>query len=766
MSNYAPLDGDDTIIPAGAATSQPPAVALGAAPATPTAPTLMDHDDEVVPIAPTASAVPAASLSQDQATDHYRAMFADPNVSGDDLRAYYKQISGKDVDGRDAQIINDRDTYRAAHPGKAGNVQVAALPFDVSLDNSAVDNRPTSFTLGMVEGGHHVIANVAGGAGYLANKVGLTNDWGNELQNYYDSADHASNYQGSDGGKLLGSIMTAAPAALIAAPVEAGAAALGAGDTLAIGAGLLADGGAQGALTTNSKTPSGVLEDTAIGGGLGLGFGSAARALKTLASTPTVAAQAGRDVLDTAARLGVQPLPADVGGPITRALNAGGEAGIMSNVPITNATDRYVDSLQAVRDRAAQSLNPGQTVIPLHEAAGNVLNGVGGLGDYEARSAEQGGKLYDNAADLARGVQIQTPRTLATVNALIDQANRTPGNSPGLAALTALRDDLTPTADQVVKPSIWDQAFGGAAGPQTIPGNRAEFAIDNLRRLRTSFGDNFDANQRAALETANQLWGPLSQDIQDGLTAAGRPDAANAYKAADQNWAQRQTNLDTIVKPTLGNGPTGRSQEELAKHFAGLANTNADGLNQALSLMSPDQANSLRASLVANLGRSKSGVQNATGDAFSVGGFGTHWDKLSPSLKSTMLNGQAGNDLQDLARLSEAAKSAGRYRNTSGTARSSGVLGKLARAGEIATDVAGAVATSGSLATHALGGLATGGLTLGGEYGVGRALASPAVAQGIVRMGEVRPIATSSSALSALARRVAPTIANGQPDQP
>jgi len=697
------------------------------------------------------SNTPAAPPTQQEINDHILTLINDPKVSSQQIRDYYASLGGK-LNEHDSGVLDQRDIYIAKNH-HAPTVGLDTTHPIASGSPTLTDNRPYDFAEGVRQGDQHVLSNVAGGAGWLANKVGIENTWGDDTRRYFGNLEAAEPTQGSALGKLTGEVIAASPAAIAAAPIEGGVAAIGAPLWAARSLAMLADGAAQGALTTHANTVGGVAKDAAIGGGLGLGLGSAAHGLAALGSTPTRAAVRGREVLDAADRLSrdglrVGPLPADVGGTLTKGMNAAGESGLLSNIPLTQGADRYLASVQAARDRAAASFLPaGAAPRDIDSAALHVLHAPGGLGDYEARSAEAGGRLYDDAAQMAAGTQIETPRTLAAVNALIDQAERTPGNTPGLEALRSLRDDLTPTPDQTVSPSIFDREFGGT-GPTTIPGNRAQYAIDNLRRLRTSFGDNFDSSQRAAREAANSLWGPLSEDIQHGLTAQGRTDAANAYRAADQHWAQRQQNLDEIVDPILA----GRSHELLSDKLVDMTRNDSDLLNRGLALMSPDQAAQVQAALVRNLGRSKSGAQNTAGDAFSLHSFGTDWDKLSDGVKSTMLSGQAGQDLQDLARIAEAAKASGRYKNTSNTARSLDAL-NLLRAG-----------TSGILGAggEAVGGLTTMGATLGAQYGLGHLLASPTVGRAAVRMGEVRPVAKSAAALAAIARRVAPAV-NDQP---
>lgn len=697
------------------------------------------------PIASNGQQTAKAPMTQDDINSHLLGMLNDKRVSGQNIRDYYTSL-GSQISEPVSKILDDRDTYIKAN-GDTPTIGIDPDHQAQFLGPNLVDNRPYSFGEGVREGVQHVTANVVGGAGWVANKLGDQNNWAGDLRQHFHDLNAPDQTRGSAGGKIAGELVATAPVALIAPEGEAG--------LLARSAYMAGDGALQGALTTNATTPGGVVKDATAGAVLGTGLGNAAHALGSLAATPTRAAQQGREVLDAANRLSrdgltVAPLPGDTGGALARGLSATADAGIVSNVPYRRGVDAYLDATQAVRDRAAQSLNPTGAVRNLDAVAGDVRNGVGGLGDYEQRSSEQIGRMYDNADTLTGDTQIQTPRTLDTLNRMIAEADETPGSVQGVDALRALREDLTPTPDRIIRPSLWDRIVNGAR-TQTIPGDPAAYAINSLRRLRTSFGDNFDANQRAAREAANQLWGPLSEDIQNGLRSQGLDDAADAYRNADRAWAQRQTNLDEIVHPVLGN----RSQEQLADHLEHLSRNDSDKLDQALSLMRPDQAAQVRSALVGNLGRSTSGAQNAAGDAFSINGFLTDWDKLAAGTKASMLNGQAGQDLQDLARMAQAARSTGRYRNTSGTARSADALGLLKSL------VSSGAGPGGGFALGGIPGALTG---IAGQYGLGAAMASPALARGLVRAGEVRPIARSAQALAKLGRFTGPIVATGVPD--
>jgi hypothetical protein len=671
--------------------------------------------------------VPPAPPTQQEISDHIQSLIHDPKVSGKQIRDYYSSLNFK-LGEADSANLDKRDEYIAANhtaPTMGVRDYDPSNPADGTVMPSIADNRPYDFQQGMIDGGHHVIANAAGALGFIGNKIGLTNDLGGDVQKYYDQGAATQNTQGSSLGRLAGEGLIVAPTAVAAAPIEAGATAIGAPAALAIGAGMAGEGALAAGLTTDAKTPGGVAKDMATGAVLGVGVGGAARGLRALASTPTATATAGREVLDAADRLSrdglqVRPLPADVGGTLTKTLSGAVESGHVGAVPIRSAQGAYLDAVEAARDRAASLAGNGAAPRDLESVGSDVLHGVGGLGDYEARSGEHAGKLYDDAAALAGNTQISTPRTLNAVNALIGRAEQTPGNSAGLDALKSLRDDLTPTPDSVSKPSIWDREFGGEASPTVSQGNRAQYAIDNLRRLRTSFGDNFDAGQRSARDAANTLWGPLSDDIQDGLKAAGKTDAADAYNAADAHFAQRQQNLDNIVKPILAN----RSSEQLGQHLGNLARNNSDLLHQGLGLMDSDQAAQTRAAIVGSLGKASAGTQNAANDAFSLSKFGTDWSKLSSGTKSALSSGQSGQDLEDIARLSQSNKESAGFRNHSGTARAMHTLQGVVRGGLL---LAHPFATLGEA---------------GGEYALGRGLASPTAARALTRLGEARPIST------------------------
>lgn len=591
-----------------------------------------------------------------------------------------------------------------------------------ALGNAAITGAIDGITFGY---GDELGAGLSASANSLGNLVGLGN--GKSFgQDYADVRDanrqaeaDASHYHGGAymGGQIAGGIGGDLLTGGAAAAPTLGRTALRAG----VEAGVYGSGENNGSV--EQRVLAG-LENAPVGAGLGV-VGHGAGAL--IGRGVSRATANGRSVLDAADALSrdglqVRPLPGDVGGKLSNGLSATAEAGLVSNVPYSKGVDNYLESVAAARNRAASELAGSNAANDLQSVAGDVQGGVGGLGDYERRSAERIGQMYDDAAHLDGGAQIPTPRTRAALDALIARGEAQPGNVPGLDALRSLRDDLTPTPDRVIRPSLWDRIVNGAR-TTTIQGDPARYAIDSLRRLRTGFGDNFDSSQRAAREAAKELWGPLSQDIQEGLRSQKLGDAADAYRNADRAWAERQTHLDEIVNPVLGS----RNQGQLGQHILNMARNDPDTLNRALALMAPDQANAVRGAIAHSLGEATAGSQNAAGDAFSLNSFLTDWNKLPDATKRTILGGQAGSDLANIATLAEAAKKAGRYKNTSGTARALNALDLIKTLGSTIAGPGGGFAAGGPLG--AVGGLV-------GQYGLGKLMASPTVGRAMIGVGE------------------------------
>ena len=660
--------------------------------------------------------------NQDDQNEYLLKMVNDPSVPTSRIRQWYSD-QGATISEDTDSALQARETFMKANPGEAPRTGVDVNNPLANGTPGLADNRERSYFQGVWNGVEDVAGNVLGGANYLSDQLGMTNTLGRDARQYIEDAQAGRQYQGGTIGEMVGKGVAAAPLMALSAPIEAGGAAVGLPVAVARGLGFVGEGALTGAVTTSGDTPGEVLRDAAIGAGVNLGLGGAGDAAsRRLAQgiEPTQAAQQGREVLDAASRLSrdgvaVNPTPSMTGGTLARGIDAVADAGLVSGAVLGRSKDQVIDGLVAARDRAVREILPaGEQPQTINQVAEQVLSAPGGLGRYADESQAAADTMYKAAYQAAGNVQIQTPKALARINQMITQLESRPGNVPGLDALRQLRDDLTPTPGRPANNGLLARLTGKATPGQAA--NPAMFSIETLRDLRTGFGDNFDSNQRVIRTLAKRIWGPLSDDIQDGLAAAGNPGAAKMFREADSFWNTRSSNLER-VQGIVQN----RSSEQLGSKLVAMSRTQSDELDQALSLMNPDMAARVKAAIVQDLGRANSGAQNATGDAFSPNVFARDWDAVSQANSNTFRNGQTGQDLQDIARVGQGIREGGSLRNNSGTGR---VANAFQMFGKIASG------------TQALGTLGASGV---GELGIGSLVQSTRLARAGVRLGEVRP---------------------------
>jgi hypothetical protein len=158
------------------------------------------------------------------------------------------------------------------------------------------------------------------------------------------------------------------------------------------------------------------------------------------------------------------------------------------------------------------------------------------------------------------------------------------------------------------------------------------------------------------------------------------------------------------------------------------------------SLGDDEQAN-VRATLIARLGKSSAGRQDAQGQAFSLPEFLTHWNQMSPGAKRTLFQGETRAALDDLAKVAEGAKEAQKYQNFSNTA--GGLTGQMI--------ITGVPLYSGGLLGAAAAMLS--------QYSAGRLLASPRFAKWLVGAATTTKPKAYIDKLSAIAGAEAPIAA-------
>lgn len=446
---------------------------------------------------------------------------------------------------------------------------------------------------------------------------------------------------------------------------------------------------------TGAAGADGDVEDRLVGGitggatGLaaGAGTGAAATQLARLKGISSSDAREGRALIEAADRQGVDVLPADVGGPITRRATSMTAQTIVGGQPIIAASERMTTQAATARDRIAESVG---TALG-REAAGR--DALSGAQKFIQSSGAAARSFYASAEKASDGIAVDAPKALAALDRNIAELAQTPGGASGLSTLRAIREDIA----------------------------KGNLSVLGIRNMRTALRDQFakEGLRGSDLERrVGQVVDAASEDVSDGLRSAGRPDAAAMFAKGDAAWRERVQTIDNVFRPIIGTRENPRSGEQIIRALtADLQGNNARAIKFLRSLPPEEQSN-LRASIIGGLGRSRNGAQNAQGDAFSLPVFLTHWNEIGESAKAAYFGPEARAALNDLAKIGQGAKEALGYANRSNTG---GALGGLMT---IENALTGA---------SILGGPVTFAKVVGSQYALGRLLASPRFARWLAR---------------------------------
>lgn len=394
-------------------------------------------------------------------------------------------------------------------------------------------------------------------------------------------------------------------------------------------------------------------------------------------------------------RHGVNLLPADVGGPVTRGATAGSRQTIVGGALVDNAATRANTQMsgatRAVADQQGQVLAPRVAGEGLQESAR----------DFARRSSEIGNDLYTRAGVEAGNVRIDPQRAIAEVGDLIQQLRQSqiPGRPPSaeISALIDFRDRLSQPngLSYTGMKDILSEMKTAGRSPDLLTSRVNAF----MRRVAA-------AGQR---------------DMHEDLVRAGRPRAASLYNRANVFWRDRVERIEEALEPILGAGKSGEDALQGILTMAGGGKGGVRRLSNVLGSMRPADANNARATIISRLGMGAPGQQNAAQDVFNTSTFLTNWSKLSAEGKRALFrsNPTVARELDDLARIAEAKKITASYANTSNTGRAANFTQALSRLGDV-----GAVAFSGAVL-----GLAPTIALAAVDIGSGALLASPGFAR-------------------------------------
>lgn len=436
-------------------------------------------------------------------------------------------------------------------------------------------------------------------------------------------------------------------------------------------------------LSLLSGSASGVASEFARQHGYGalgqLIAGLAGGAVPSLASSAVnIARNAGNaaagttdSIADTAARLGVTPTPATVGGNA-----AAGIQKMLSVVPggagaVRDAAHNEVDQLANATRQAAQDI--GQ--VGTRESAGQSV--VRGAQAYQRATATQGGALY-RARDAAFGGQ-DAPVSVDNFRQNLAQAQARYPTSP------AIQDLLTHPAVARVANALPEAAANDPdAGIMTL--GEATDALSHLRYVLRTIDrppGTPGAQPPVVVRSVRQAEQALEDDVTNAAQAAdqaagreaGAPGSAvAAQRDADAYWAQRSQALSGPLKKAMASAADDMkvSPETVYNGLASDAQRvggNIRRFREAWFRLPTYTRNNFAATYLDDLGRARSGAQNDLGTNWSFDTFINNWDKMQPQARAIMFGGrEQSQTIDDIARYASRLKEIGAQRNFSNTA--------------------------------------------------------------------------------------------------
>lgn len=283
-------------------------------------------------------------------------------------------------------------------------------------------------------------------------------------------------------------------------------------------------------------------------------------------------------------------------------------------------------------------------------------------------------ELYDEAFDL---VGTDTKVSLESVKSLLVQMKSELAKAPKSPTLQkslgpAIRElegiiDTERVTKSIIDTGIIDD-LGRPITKETVKGGGG-FQFNALRGIRSRIGEEIgDPLTRSLQKTSMaRVYAVLSQDM--GATAASvSDDAAKKVAVADRYtrlWSN--TTAKTVEKILKFDA------DEKAYRFALAASRDGgSSLNRLRRAFTPEEWDTVAATVLDRLGDATPGMQNAAGDAFSINTFLTNWNKMAPEAKDALFGGaryksqrEALNMLTDLMSKMKDVK---RFANTSNTA--------------------------------------------------------------------------------------------------
>ncbi|SES19703.1 hypothetical protein [Sphingobium sp. YR768] len=729
-----------------------------------------------------ANAIKKGGLSDAQAAAYDAFMRANPNANADQLRSFAQSMGLSLSNAED--IIRARDAGGGYMPGETGIIRAPDIS-DVRGQGGVAEGAD-AFVRGAADTASLGFADELTAAGDTLFGGGTMDD-NLARQRAIDAYDAENSPWLRGGGQLAGGLVL--PIGRVAT----------AGDATKVGA---AYGGAYGFGSGEGVGDRlmGAGTGAVTGGVLGAGLQRVGNAIGSRLGRGRAGNPDARAVYEAAQRQGIDLLPADIGGDMTRRMTAGAVQTPLGAGPILNSARRAQQQAAGVVDRAASAVTQPADQYGAGRAAQR------GAERFVSDSEKRAGRLYDAISvpdrmpavtsastralgEITQGMESNPelsriwtghPRLRATLEALTPNDTRQagqvrltmetekvrgahrdlmdaentlselqpssilPGN-PRQAEIAAAQARVNQARDRLASArELQDQAYVEANQPPTGGG----LSWADMKRLRSTIGEiigkpsfGSEGNEIAANRA---FYAALSEDMRATAERAG-PEALRQFERANGYWRGRQDRIANVVAPILGKegGADGQAAFNAIQNWAGTRGESSR-VGRLMRSIPKDEAETIGATFISELGKPGPGRLSQQ-NQFSLSDFATHWNKMDPKAKSALFTSEQRAALNDLFTVASGTKEAQRFANTSNTA------GALASHGTTVSTVAGvgALATGQPLAALAAFAPAI------GQYVTGRMLASPKFVERLASAAKARTPTAQSARLQALSNLIA-----------
>lgn len=463
-----------------------------------------------------------------------------------------------------------------------------------------------------------------------------------------------------------------------------------------------AEGAAYG---SGAAGPDNRVAGAVTGAALGTATEAAAAGIAARQAAKAAGSTAAQDFAQAANRQGIDYMAADLPNATKSKFATSLSALTLGGIPLADQGAKNVASAASAVERAAGDI-------------GSVADRTG-AGQAAQRGAKQFvGQSADTLNNLESKIPIAStaPATVTNTRSALADLAQSFSSNPKLAAafhdpkIAAYLDALTPQTAQEAT-GILDASGNPITRDVTHGGG---LSWQDLRDFRTRVGQIIGqpglTSDGVQIGQLRSLYGSLSNDIRQTAAQYG-PQAESAWSRWNNYARARSNRIENVVSLILGKDGNKAPQGafEAMQRLASDKGGDPVKLAQALRSMPEDEANSVRATMLDDLGHASAGQQNDTGSIFSAAQFITNWNKIGGRAKSMLFTGDHRKAIDDIAKVLSGMKASTRFANTSKTG-----IGVIASTHTIPALMANPV---------------LGALDIALQYGGGKLLASPAFAR-------------------------------------